>query len=82
MGEEAVGGHVAQPAAERAGPSPLKPGQFADEDGHDVLGDILGLVTEAGVAKQPAADERPVQVVETPPRRLVGPSAQPLQQAG
>jgi hypothetical protein len=42
---------TAQPSAKGAGATPLKLRQFANQDSHDVLDDILGLVAEAGVAK-------------------------------
>jgi hypothetical protein len=82
VGGQAVAGDGAQPAPEGAGALTLEVGQLPDEDRHDVLDDVLGLGAEARVAKQPAVDERPVQVVEAPPGRFVRRGAQALQQAG
>ena len=73
---------VRRPAPKGAGALPLETGQLADENAHNVLDDVFGLLAEAGVAGQPPEDERAVKVVEPLPDRFVRGGAQSLQQAG
>jgi hypothetical protein len=78
--ESAVSRDGAHPAAEGACPLPLEAGQFADDDGHDILSHILGFVAKPWPAQKPAPDERPINIVEPLPRLFVGRGAKSLQQ--
>ena len=43
-----MSGDGAQPAAEGTVPPALEAGQFADENAHDFLNDVLGLLASVG----------------------------------
>src|SRR5262249_15329320 len=82
VGTQAMSGDGAEPATKRALPLAVEARQLANEDPHDLLHDVLGLVAERGIAEQPAVDQRPVEVVKAPPGGFVRRGAESLQEAG
>ena len=49
-----VRGHLPQPCAERPLATPIEPGQLADHDDEHLLGQVDGLVAQAGHAAEPS----------------------------
>ena len=63
MGKYAMCRDSAEPTTEGTAPLALESRQFADQDLHHFLDNILGLGAEFGIAQQPALDQRPIDVV-------------------
>src|SRR5262245_40180743 len=78
---KAVDGDGPKPAAERAGPLMLEFGDPADDDGEDVLNQVVGVAQSGRVPAEPAADQRRVQLNQALPVRLPGVVAQSIEQA-
>ena len=66
-----VHGDLPYPRPERSFPPPLEPGDIADHDKENLLGEVGGFITEPRDTSEPAADERPVDLLQPQPIGVV-----------
>ena len=81
VGQDAVHRDGPQPAAKGAVALALEARELLDQNVHDILDNIFSFIAQRGIAQQPTLDQRPVDVIQSPPCGFVRSGAQPLQQA-
>ena len=74
--------HLPEPGPERSLALPVEPGDLAEHDDEDLLGQVGGLVSEAGNATEPALDQGQIDPLQPVPVGGIRPGhLEPVEQA-